>query len=112
MSSNEVVTIIISSVLGGAGVVGLVFAFIRGYIERKINKANAHAEEKRQRAIRKKIIDEEWEQAVGRLLFWVVRSIETGSHNGELHEAHERFKEVEQKSKDYDREVIANNSSD
>lgn len=112
LTGSEIVTIIASSVLGGAGVVGLLFALIRGYIERKITKASANAEEQKKRAIKKKIIDEEWEQAVGRLLFWIVRAIETGQHNGELHEAHERFKEVEQKAKDYDREIIANHSSE
>ncbi len=112
MSSSDVVTVILSSILGGAGIVGLVFAFIRRYLERKLNKAAENADEKKQRAIKKKIIDEEWEQAVGRLLFWIVRAIETGSHNGELHEAHEHFKNVEKKAKDFDREIIASHSSE
>lgn len=104
---NDIVTIILSAALGGAGCVGLVFGFIRFYIEKRIKKNEEVEAEKRDIRIKKRVIDEEREQATGRLLFWIVRAIQTGTHNGELESAHIRFQEVEQKAKDFERRIIA-----
>lgn len=104
---NEIFTIILSAALGGAGCVGLVFFFIRYYIEKRIKKNEEAERENRDIRIKKRIIDEEREQATGRLLFWIVRAIQTGTHNGELESAHQRFQEVEQKAKDFDRSLLA-----
>lgn len=110
--TNDLVTVILSAVVGGAGFVGLLFGFIRFYIEKRITKNEEEDKRRLDNRIKRRAIDDEWKHSVGRLLFWIVRAIQTGEHNGELKSAYEHFEQSEAKQKDLDREILATNESE
>ncbi len=104
---NEVIKIILSALIGGSGLCGVVFLFVRHYIEKRLT-AREEAEEKDQEIRRRRtIINDKIQHANGRLLFWIVKAIETGEHNGDLAKAFEDLQEAEEEGKTLDREILA-----
>jgi len=98
---------IIGAAVGGSGLVGLLFFFLRRYIEQKLTGAEAEDSRRRELRIQRTQIEDELHHAYGRVLFWVHRYIETNQHNGELQKAFETLQEVEARKKELDRQIIA-----
>lgn len=96
-----------SGIIGGGGIAGLFFHFLKRYIERKLKKAEDDADSRLQTRIKRMTIDDELQHSYGRLFFWLYKAIITGKHNGELEKAFETLQTVEQKKKDLDRQIIA-----
>lgn len=103
-----VVTAILSAIVGGGGLTGLAFSFMRRYIEKKLSAS----EEKRKSEIRNRVerikINDELQHCQGRLLFWMHKAIITGEHNGDLENAMEMYQKAEETKRDLDRQIIAN----
>lgn len=115
-----IVSGIIGTIVGGSGITGMVFFFIRRYIENKLklkeDKAKAEELEKkdeqhkrRELAVRRMKVDDELQHCEGRLFFWIHKAIVTGAHNGDLEAAFDNYQKAEQAKKELDREIIVEN---
>ena len=98
---------LVGAVVGGSGLVGLLFFFLRRYIEQKLGAVEAVNRNRLAIRRRRLQIDDELNHAYGRLFFWMHRAIVQGHHNGELEAAFRALEEAEAKKKDLDREIIA-----
>ena len=108
MRVSEIFTIVVSSVLGGAGIVGIVFYFIRRYLERLLDQRDAEEQKHKENKIRRASYNDALQHAQGSLLFWLYHAVT----KGELEQAFESFQSVEQKIKDHDRKIIAEQESE
>jgi alpha-beta hydrolase superfamily lysophospholipase len=107
---SELLTAIVMATVGGSGVVGIIFFLIRRWLERKLFVIEQQKEITRRNRLRRAQLEDELHHAQGRVLFWVNRYIETGERNGELKSSFAALTAVEEKMKEHDREIIANNS--
>lgn len=112
VKASEICTVIISSIAGGAGIVGLVFYFVRRYLEQTLDRREAEETKRRENKVRRASYNDALQHAQGRLLFWLYQAIIKGEHNGELEQAFENFQGAEQRIKDHDREIIAQQESE
>ena len=84
---------LVGTVFGGSGLVGLLFVFLRRFIDKRLE-------------------DRELEHATGRLLFYLHKAIVTGQHNGDLAAAWQSYQDSEQRKKALDREILVENEMD
>ncbi len=107
MNASEVVAVIVSSAVGGAGIVGIVFYFIRRHLEQMLDSREAEERKKRESRIKRASYNDALQHAQGRLLFWLYQAIVKEEHNGELEQAFENFQEAEKRIKEHDRHIVA-----
>lgn len=112
MSAEEIVTIIVSAILGGTGITGTIFVFLRRYIEKVIDRRETDEEKRRENRIKRNAYNDELQHAQGRLLFWMYQAIVKGTHNGELTQAFDNFQAVDKKIKEHDRKIVAEQGSE
>lgn len=108
-SAADLITVIVSALVGGSGLCGLVFFFIRRYIENALNERKQEDEINRKNRERRALIERRLKHAETRVIFWIVRAIETGEHNGELKGAFEDMQRVEKEMKELDYEILTIN---
>ena len=101
-----VLTAVVSAILGGGGIVGIVFHFVKRYFENKLAAEDRKAAEAKEYRQRKAACEERMTHALGRWVFWMNRWVETGDHNGELREAFEEFERAEKEKKELEREIV------
>ena len=106
MTIREVGIAIISALVGGSGIVGIVVNYIKRYVDRKLDAEEAKAAEHERFRLKKRACEERMQHAESRWIFWVNRWIETGSHNGELRQAFEEYQAAEREKKELEREII------
>ena len=94
---------------GGAGLTGLLFIYMRRFIDKRLERREQEDTKRKSQRLRRLTIEDEWYHAVGRYLYFVNKFIETDQHNGDLRNAWERFQAAEDKKKTLDREIIAEN---
>lgn len=104
-----VVSGVVGAVVGGSGIVGLLFYFIRKYIEDRLSGKEAEDKRKKEQRIKRAAVDDELQHCQGRLFFWTYKAIVTGQHNGDLDKAFSEYQIAEQKAKALDREIIVEN---
>ncbi len=107
MSVSEVAAVAVSSIVGGAGIVGLLFFFIRRYLERALDRREGEERRHRENRVKRASYNDALQHAQGRLLFWLYQAIVKGQHNGELEQAFADFQAAEQRIKDHDRYIVA-----
>jgi hypothetical protein len=107
-----ILTTVISTIIGGSGIVGIAFYFIRKRMEQKLDSKESEQQKRKAQRIQRIKVEEELQHCEGRLFFWVHKAIVTGQHNGDLEAAFEAYQEAEQAKKDLDREVLAENEYD
>lgn len=105
-TAETIVAAVVGAFVGGSGLVGLVFNFIRRYIDRKLNARDSENTKRREQQLRRLEIEDEMEHALGRLLFWMHRAITSGHHNGEYDAAWDEYQNAERKKKALDREIV------
>ena len=110
-TTNETAKIILSAVatavIGGSGICGIVFLFIKHYIQHKLDDRDKEEQKQRELQKRRRTINDRIQHATGRTLFWIVKAIETGEHNGDLRSSFEQLQKAEDDAKDLDREILA-----
>ncbi|MEG2679469.1 MAG: hypothetical protein RR949_05960 [Oscillospiraceae bacterium] len=106
---EDVIAAAAGAVIGGAGFVGLVFYFIRHYIDSKLKTREDRDEKRRETRIRRLKIEDEWQHSAGRLFYHIHKAIITGTHNGDLEAAWGKFTDAEEKKKELDLEILAEN---
>lgn len=109
---NEAIKTMVFAVLGGSGMVGLLFFFLRLYLEKRLNEKESEEDHRKALRIRRMQIEDELHHCYGRVLFWLVRFAQTGHHNGELDNAFAKLEKAEAKKKELDREIIADSGVD
>ena len=99
-----VVSGVIGAIVGGSGITGLLFYFIRKYIEDKLTG--------KEQRMKRAVVDDELQHCQGRLFFWIHKAIVTGQHNGDLEQAFQDYQIAEQKAKTLDREIIVEHDTE
>lgn len=99
--------IILSAIIGGSGFCGLVFFFIKGYIERRLSEREANEMKAEELRKRRRKVNDKIQHSTGRVLFWLVKAVETGEHNGDLMKSFEDLQKAEEEAKELDREILA-----
>jgi hypothetical protein len=111
-TAKEIVALVVGAVIGGSGLVGLAFFFLRRYIEKRLNGRDEEEQKRRENRMKRMEIDDKLHHAYGRILFWLYRAIKTGEHNGELEAAFRSLEEAEDEKKNFDRRIIAESEQD
>lgn len=109
MTIDSILSTIVLAVVGGSGFVGLVFFFVRRYIEKKITDHEVCEKRHRDQQFRRLKLQDSMERAKADLFFWVYRAISTGQHNGELEEAWNKYMEIVEEKREFEREIIMEN---
>ncbi|MBO5610552.1 MAG: hypothetical protein J5929_09340 [Eubacterium sp.] len=109
MTVGNIVTTIVLAIVGGSGFVGILFYFIRRYIEKRLGEKEDEDKKKREQRLKRIKAEDELMHCQGRLFFWMHKAIVTGEHNGDLEEAFEAYQDAEKVRKDLDREILAEN---
>ena len=95
INGQNIVAAVAGAIVGGSGLTGLLFVYMRRFIDKRLERREKE--------------DEKLEHATGRLFFFVHKAIVTGQHNGDLEAAWEEYQEAEKKKKALDREILAEN---
>lgn len=92
----------------GSGLVGgiIIWRFQR-YLDKKLRAAEAKDAKRRDFLLRKTKLEDRMRHAQGRLFFWIVKAITTGTHNGDLDASMQEYNEIETEQKNLDRERLA-----
>lgn len=108
---QQVLTAALTSFLAGGG---LMFYLFKLYFEHKLKQVQERRDAEAERQRRRYINQREYQHALGRTLFWLVRGCKSFEEheqrhfwNGELQEAHAALEEAERKGKELDREILA-----
>ncbi len=106
-TTNNIVQIALSALIGGSGICGIVFLFIRHYIERRLSFREER--EKKDEELRKKRrkINDRIQHAQGRTLFWLVQIVDPDQENANLITSFRDLQKAEEESKDLDRDILA-----
>mgnify|MGYP001228132266 CR=1 FL=1 len=91
-----VVSGVIGAIVGGSGITGLLFYFIRKYIEDKLTGKEAEDKRRKEQRMKRAVVDDELQHCQGRLFFWIHKAIVTGQHNGDLEQAFQDYQIAEQ----------------
>lgn len=111
-TKEAIIAAIVGAVFGGAGFTGLVFAYLRRFIDSRLNAKEQEDAKRHALQIRRRKNHDAWQHAAGRLFYHIHKYIETGHHNGDLEAAWAEFQRVEKEKKDLDLEVLAETEGD
>jgi len=104
----EVATVILTSMLGSGGLIGIATYAIKKYIDKRMEKEVEESRRRQEVKVRRMAIDDKLHHAYGRCLFWMKYHITKGlPPNGELSEAFQELQNAEEEKKQLDREIIA-----
>ena len=100
---SEVVRAIVMAILGGSGLVGVLFYFIRMYIDKQFRNRNMLDDYE----IRMKQIRSELDDCYGQCFFWLQYYITTGETGDNLEQAFQKLYTAEEKKKALESEILA-----
>jgi hypothetical protein len=110
MHISDIQTLIVSgavgAIVGGTGITGLIFYFMRRYIEKMVNAKDTEEKRRKDQRIERMNIDDKLWHCQGRLFFWMHKAIVTGMHNGDLEKSFEDYQKAEEEKKNLDRKII------
>lgn len=106
-----------AAVLGSGGAFGVAVYFARRWVEKRLEQAEKGAETRRSDAAKRYELNDEYEHARGRLLFWIVHGLKKFDpdreyFNGELQKAFEDMEACEKRLKELDRRQLARLNED
>lgn len=106
-TTSDVVQMVLSALIGGSGICGIVFLFIRHYIEKRLSVREER--EKKDEELRKKRrkINDRIQHAQGRTLFWLVQAVDPEQENKNLIGSFQNLQTAEEEGKDLDRDILA-----
>lgn len=110
MNVETLLVTMLGSLVGGAGLVGLVFAYIRRFIDNKLKTREEINAKRRAQRTKRLNAEDELERANGRLLYYVCKDVSAspGEHE-DLKAAWAEYQEVERQVKAVEREILVEN---
>lgn len=102
--STALISGMVSALVSGVGVF-----FLQSYIKSKAQESTAAREKRRKDRQTKYVLDDNWQHAVGRVLFWMKDSLDKGREhaNGNLDSAYAEFTDAEIEKKNFERQMLA-----
>lgn len=94
--------IIVSALLGSGGVVGLLFLFIRNWVEKRLNKQDEKKKKTREYQIKLNELEHKRSSCYGKLFFWIHREIAENKCSKELEAAFNELQKVEEEIKEFE----------
>lgn len=104
---NNLIEVVLTAVMGSAGVLGLFFYFFRRYIENRLIKNEVKRTERIAERRELLQLEDNLQHCYGRMFFWLHKAIVTGTHNGDLEKAFCDLQQAEKAKKNFDRKIIA-----
>lgn len=110
ISMETIMVTVLGSFFGGAGLVGLVVAYIRRFIDKKLQTRDEINAKRRAQRTKRLNAEDALERANGRLLFYVYKAVsESSGDHEELKAAWAEYQEVERQVKAVEREILVEN---
>ena len=107
-TTNNIVQIVLSALIGGSGICGMVFLFLRHYIEKRLSVREERERKDEELRKRRRKINDKIKHASGRVLFWLVEQVDqSGDANSNLRKSFADLQRAEEEGKDLDREILA-----
>ena len=101
MDWTAIIVAVLSGVLGAGGIATI-------YVRHRLDRAERDTLQHKEIQRRYKQYQREWQRAVGRVLFWIVRSLYSGEKpNGELKKAYEEMEHIEAEQKSFEAETMS-----
>ena len=103
MESAEMLRTALAAVVGGSGMVGLLFYLIRVYIDRQIERHMLQNEFE----IKRRQINSELDECYRQCFFWIQFYITTGESGDNLEQAFQKLYLAEERKKALENEMLA-----
>jgi len=107
MTFDSVLTQIFTTLIGGGGIMGIMFYYLKRYIDKRITAEEKEASERAEIRTRRLTVEHKLRHAYGRVFFWMHKAITKPPHNGELEEAMRLLQDAEAENKALDQEIIS-----
>lgn len=112
INTETIIITIVGAVIGGSGIVGLLFSYVRRFIDKRLDeKESESAKNMKQKKERLKI-ENELNNATYKLLlnlYRVITTLHDEHHDGDLEAAWNEFQEARAAKERYDRSILVNN---
>lgn len=109
ISIETIIATIAGAVIGGSGICGLLFAYMRRFIDKRLD-AREHENAKNLRLKTERLkLEDELNAATGKVIFYLHKAIVTGQHNGDLEDAWTNYQTIRTKKEDFDRSILIDN---
>jgi hypothetical protein len=107
LNAETIAATVIGAVVGGAGIVGFVFAYMRRFIDKRLDSKDSKVQRRKDLKLERLAIEDEMNHATGRLFYFIHKYIEsTGYSDPDFNEAWESYQIAEKKKKDLDRRIL------
>lgn len=103
MGSEEILQTVLAAVIGGSGVVGLLFYPMRVYIDKQIERRVLQNEFE----IKRRQVNSELDECYRQCFFWIQFYITTGEAGDNLEQAFQKLYMVEERKKAIESEILA-----
>lgn len=103
MGSEEILRTVLAAVIGGSGVVGLLFYPMRVYIDKQIERRVLQNEFE----IKRRQVNSELDECYRQCFFWIQFYITTGEAGENLEQAFQKLYTAEERKKALENEMLA-----
>lgn len=103
MEGTEMLRTVLMAVIGGSGLIGLLFYLIRVYIDKRIERHMLQNEFE----IKRRQVNSELDECYRQCFFWIQFYITTGEAGDNLEQAFQKLYVVEERKKALENELLA-----
>lgn len=103
MEGTEMLRTVLTAMIGGSGLIGLLFYLIRVYIDKRIERHMLQNEFE----IKRRQVNSELDECYRQCFFWIQFYITTGEAGDNLEQAFQKLYVVEERKKTLENELLA-----